>query len=379
MPPFTRFKYSNLGMGLVGHVLARTAKMPWSDYMRRKILQPLGMIETGFMSEKPPAKMSLGYVPAAPGVWQAAARSMTDNKLNEAAGSIRSTAADMAKFAAWQLDDKDRRVLSAVSRREMRAPLWMDEDWSTGYGVAWVLVRKNGDVIAEHAGGTFGFSAVLCIDNRLGIAIVVLSNGIADVPGLAHRLLAPLQMAAQMESAAATTAPRPLPQSAANFSGIYVHDYAMLPPVTVAVENGALAMRDFVWGTIKLLPTDTPRRFVVPPGSPLDGEVVAFEGEDAGMQLSIGHGSIVYQRGSHPQPLPAQIGDHPHPDARRLRHKGEVQGLSLARPAPGSNVRFRLKLTFARTAAGIAARSHPAPPPHPPTTSGMVGILRTQL
>ena len=296
LPPFTRFKYSNLGVGLAGYALARTAKMPWSDYIRQKILQPLDMTETGFVGEKRPANMSVGYVPAAPGVWQAATKSMTSNKLNEAAGSIRSTAADMAKFAAWQLDENDRRVLSAVSRREMRAPLWMDENWSAGYGVSWVLVRMNGDVIAEHAGGTFGFSAMLCIDNRLGIAIVVLSNGIADVPGLAHRLLASLQMAAQEERAAAGTAPLPLQPGAADFSGTYVHDYAMLPPVTVAVEDGVLTMHDFVWGTIKLLPTDTPRRFVIPPGSPLDGEAVAFEGEDATMRLSIGHGSIIYRR-----------------------------------------------------------------------------------
>jgi CubicO group peptidase (beta-lactamase class C family) len=297
LPPFTRFKYSNLGMGLAGYALARTAGMPWSDYVKQNILIPLGMTETGFMKQPAPAKMATGYVPVKPGTWQVAAKPMNFNALTEAAGSIRSTAADMTKFAAWQLNDADGRVLSALSRREMRLPLWLNSDWTVGNGVNWVLVRKNGDVIAEHAGGTTGFASMLCIDDKAGIGIVVLANGLADVQGLAHRLLTPLQEVAKTELAATAPAPPlPMPHEAVDFVGTYVHNNAMLPPVTVTLENGILTMRDFLWGTIELKPTDSPRSFLVPPGSPLDGETVAFENVAATMRLSIGHGSIVYQR-----------------------------------------------------------------------------------
>ena len=298
MPPFTRFKYSNLGVAITGYALARTAKTPWSVYIDRKILHPLGMSESSAARARlPAAQIAAGYLPGEDSAWSVGTP-MPFSPVTEAAASMLSTTTDLAKFAAWQLDETDTRVLSAVSRREMRAPLWMNDDWTGGSGVAWALDRRDGEVLVNHGGGTSGFSSMLCLVPKQGIAIVVLGNSMADAQGLAFRLLTPLIAAAKAEQASIEAAlpAEPLPQNAERFAGAYAHDAGLLPPVTVSVKAGTLVMHDDAWGTIELKPTSDPRTFTVTGNYPLDNEAVTFEGDGADARLLVGHGSIVYKR-----------------------------------------------------------------------------------
>ena len=48
IPPNTQQKYSNLAYQLLGEIIARVSGMAYVDYVRDKILQPLGMASTAF-------------------------------------------------------------------------------------------------------------------------------------------------------------------------------------------------------------------------------------------------------------------------------------------------------------------------------------------
>ena len=46
--PGAGFEYSNLGFGLLGHVLARAAGVSYRDLLQERIIGPLGMAQTGY-------------------------------------------------------------------------------------------------------------------------------------------------------------------------------------------------------------------------------------------------------------------------------------------------------------------------------------------
>src|SRR5216684_4947576 len=61
--PGTHFSYSNIGYAILGATLSRAAKQPFTDYVREKILLPLGMTHSDF--EATPAvrkSLATGYV-----------------------------------------------------------------------------------------------------------------------------------------------------------------------------------------------------------------------------------------------------------------------------------------------------------------------------
>ncbi len=297
-PPMTRYKYSNLGVDLLGFALARTAGQPWPDYVDQNILRPLGMTESSAAKSRlPKDKTATGYIPSGQnGSWQPGP-TMTFSPLTEASGSIVSTANDMAKFVAWQMNNTDVRVLSPVSRLEMRTPLFMLDDWSAGIGITWFLQRFDGEVLVHHTGGTAGFTAVAAFVPKDGIGIVALTNSTDNAHGFARQLLSPVLAGAKAEreqaEAAAATAIH-LPAGADTLAGTYLHGKGMLPPLFVAIDKGQLVMDSPLFGHTRLIPTNDPKVFTATANEGFDGETVSFEGD----RIVIGHGAMVYARAS---------------------------------------------------------------------------------
>src|SRR5947209_1907197 len=70
LPAGARFHYSNLAFALLGIVIERVSGVPYADYVRERLLEPLGLTRITFEPHQPAAK---GYVPQpyADGVWEA--------------------------------------------------------------------------------------------------------------------------------------------------------------------------------------------------------------------------------------------------------------------------------------------------------------------
>ena len=99
--PGSQVEYSNVGVGLLGHALALRAGMSYEDLLRRRILEPLGMTNTGItLSAEQNARRATGHNPRLLPVppWTGGVIAPT--------GGISSTAADVLKFAAAVLDPK---------------------------------------------------------------------------------------------------------------------------------------------------------------------------------------------------------------------------------------------------------------------------------
>ena len=60
--PGTRFEYSNLGYAILGAVVTAASGVPYDEFVRTRLLAPLGMSRTGFAAQEfPRAELALGY------------------------------------------------------------------------------------------------------------------------------------------------------------------------------------------------------------------------------------------------------------------------------------------------------------------------------
>lgn len=150
-------QYSNFGYALLGALLAEKTGTSYEELVRTRIFEPAGMTES--------------YV-ALPGTVPAdAPRGLAPNgRTTEAwemegsapAGAIRSTAADMAKFAAWMCDHGH-----------------FDLGWEK---------EDNSDGTYWHNGGTGGYSTMLIIQPERHRAAYASNDGMTGVEDLARAL-----------------------------------------------------------------------------------------------------------------------------------------------------------------------------------------------
>lgn len=186
----SQFEYSNLGGGLLGHILARRAGMDYEALVRSRILVPLKMSDT-----------AIRLAPA----MQARLAAPYDGSLNAArnwdlptlagAGALRSTATDMLAFLAANLGYTDSPLAAAMAamlkERRSAGPALGDARMDVGLG--WMITTRKDAQIVWHNGGTGGYRAIIAFDPRRRVGVVALSNAgtVAGVDDIAMHLLDP--------------------------------------------------------------------------------------------------------------------------------------------------------------------------------------------
>jgi CubicO group peptidase (beta-lactamase class C family) len=206
LPSGRRFHYSNLGLSILGHLVARLRGGAWGEVLRERVLHPLGLDATTLAPDA--ERAAVGYLVDAYSD-QAKPEPPTDFGAVAPAAQLWSTAPDMARWAAFLADplavDPSSAVLAAPSIEEMRWPRTVTDDtlWSGGIGLGLILVpqagRRDGDRIVHvgHDGAMPGFLAGVygrrggCGSPAAFGAAVLGSSGTASaVLDLPHALLA---------------------------------------------------------------------------------------------------------------------------------------------------------------------------------------------
>ncbi|MEC4015770.1 serine hydrolase domain-containing protein [Streptomyces sp. H27-D2] len=165
--------YSNPGYALLGALVERLRGEPWSEVLRREVLEPLGMARTTLLPQSPHA----GGFAVHPWADVMLPEPAEDTGRMAPAGQLWSTAADLCRWTAF-LAGGDERVLAAGSVAEMRVPATEPQgpDWDGGYGLGMQLMRKDGRLFAGHTGSMPGFLAALWVSEADAVGGVVLSN-----------------------------------------------------------------------------------------------------------------------------------------------------------------------------------------------------------
>ncbi|WP_230673042.1 serine hydrolase domain-containing protein [Rathayibacter sp. Leaf248] len=177
------FLYSNLGAAVLGQTLARAEGVDYADLVQERVFAPLGM--TG--SRVPTTADALG--PDAPTGYAASGRSVDAWAMGgyAPAGGVRSTAADMARYAQALLTDDP---ALGVAADEVLAPRH-DAGGSGRVGLAWFTSEAvGGGGTTWHNGGTSGYSTMLAMDRERGVAVFVNGSTATSVDDVGLDLLA---------------------------------------------------------------------------------------------------------------------------------------------------------------------------------------------
>jgi serine-type D-Ala-D-Ala carboxypeptidase/endopeptidase len=165
--PGAQFEYSNLGVGLLGHVLTLITGQSYEDMERERVWKPLGMTNTSVtLTPWMKAHLALGHDE------QGAVTSNWDLDALAGAGAIRSTTIDMLKFAAANVHPERGPlgpVMAFAQQERARAGDQM-------IGLNWLTMHATGDTIVWHNGGTGGYRTFLGLSPSRHMAVVVMSN-----------------------------------------------------------------------------------------------------------------------------------------------------------------------------------------------------------
>jgi CubicO group peptidase (beta-lactamase class C family) len=194
--PGTRFSYSNIGYAILGAALGRAAAEPYTEYVPKHIFQPLGMTHSAL--ERNAAivpHLAKGYQVMGP---KGPVDAETAQRENEAGrgykvpnGAIYTTVGDLARFASFLMDQGPESVLKTASLEAYQTQMMVPADvgLTSGYGIGFVVGRREGYTAFEHSGAVAGYTAMLIINRAKGIGVIVLSNGAANPGSLGERAL----------------------------------------------------------------------------------------------------------------------------------------------------------------------------------------------
>lgn len=171
------YLYSTLGTALLGQALAAAVQVDYSQLLQDRMLRPLGMMHTtvAITAGDLPVNVTAGF--SADGQHQ---QPWTMNAWAPA-GGIRSTAADMAKYASALLN-------GTAPGMDALTPQW-EEGNGTRTGYAWNITAFEGGTVTAHGGATGGFCAAIALDRTHHRAVIVLSNTKVPVEDAARSLL----------------------------------------------------------------------------------------------------------------------------------------------------------------------------------------------
>lgn len=165
----SQYEYSNLGGGLLGHVLARRAGTGYETLVRSRICGPLGMNNTGItLTPEMKARLAVGHNQGLESVknW--------DLPTLAGAGALRSTANDMLTFLAANLGYIKSPLAPAMAAMlKVRRPTGQP---GLEVALGWHIWTTNGKEIIWHNGGTGGYRAFMGFDPKARIGVAVLSN-----------------------------------------------------------------------------------------------------------------------------------------------------------------------------------------------------------
>lgn len=181
-PASTFYQYSNLGMSLLGQIVAELSDVPYEKYVADNILIPMGLADTrAYM----PTTLHGGQLATGYGVESRTGSreelALFNAKALAPAMGYTSSVEDLAKFATWQLhvlEDVDDPILNGNTLREMHRVHWMDPVEDVTWGLGFRVDRLDKTIAVGHSGGCPGYLTQLALFPEKQWALVVMVNGL---------------------------------------------------------------------------------------------------------------------------------------------------------------------------------------------------------
>lgn len=170
--------YQNDAYALLGAVIEVASGIPYEQFVKEHILEPLGMIRSTFSSDSAEALGNVttlyaedpqGQVFASPQWEQAPAHLAT--------GFLKASARDLGSYLAFLLDPSKLDLpISAERMRRLSVPLaWCAPQTAYGLGLM-IQPNYHGVTLVRHGGGLKGVSSYMGFVPERGLGVAVLSN-----------------------------------------------------------------------------------------------------------------------------------------------------------------------------------------------------------
>lgn len=168
--PGEKWEYSNLGVALLGRLLAQRLHTSYEHLLRERVLAPLGLRDTAItLSRAQAARVAPGFdrygEPAT--VWEM--------KTLQGSGSLRSSANDLLEYLAVMLGYRQTPLRTAIELQlAERSPARKTQALGWGSGMF------DGCEIFVHDGGKSGYRSLLAFDPARRRGVVLLVNARTD-------------------------------------------------------------------------------------------------------------------------------------------------------------------------------------------------------
>jgi D-alanyl-D-alanine-carboxypeptidase/D-alanyl-D-alanine-endopeptidase len=232
--PGEAIEYSNLGIGVLGAILAHRAGQTYEELVQARILRPLGMTSSGItLTPHMQANLAVGHDAAGKPT------PLWDLPTLAGAGALRSTMTDMLKFLAANTGEPANDLERAM--RLAQAPRF-NMPGSARIGLGWITLKTPRGSFIYHDGGTGGFGSLIGIDTTRNVGLVLLANRTGVPEDIALHLMDKAIPLSPPPSNNRTEIAVPADVLAAHV-GVYALDAMKTFKLTVTLEGGQLHMQ----------------------------------------------------------------------------------------------------------------------------------------
>ncbi len=174
----TTFQYQNMMYVAAGQAVGSASGTPWDQFVRENIFQPLDMkdSDSSAIAAQKSSDHATPHESNPDGSVKPIAWVNIDNV--GPAGSINSSARDMARWLTFQLSDgtyNSKRLISTANLRAMHTPqmviptdgeiptIFFPKSTELSYGLGWFIQQYRGHELILHAGDIDGFSTMVVL------------------------------------------------------------------------------------------------------------------------------------------------------------------------------------------------------------------------
>lgn len=296
--------YSNYATALAGLIVQNVSGIPFNEYIKQKILLPLGMNHSTFDEPLPDnvKQQSATAYKRKAGVNEEQPFEFISNF--GPAGALSTTANDMAKFMIAHLNNgslNGHQILKPETSTLMKSRQFSADDRLKGIGYGFVENYYNGHRTVGHNGATMLFFSNLILDEQenLGLYVSYMGQKGGQASGEIGQLFYDHYYPAPLKK---LTPPKGFSERAAKYAGTYLtwrHNESTVEKV-MSLLTGRMTIAPTADGTLLLTGAGTPKQFVeIGPNlfRQIDGAAeIAFQADENGFIQHLYPGIAGYSR-----------------------------------------------------------------------------------
>ncbi|MGH7711238.1 MAG: serine hydrolase [Gemmatimonadaceae bacterium] len=169
-------KYSNAGIAVVGYVLEQLRGEPFARYVKRAVLDPIGMMGSGFE----PTPEVRGRLSRAQ-MWTLHGRTFAAPTFElgmAPAGSMYASVLEMTSFIRVLLRGGDA-LVKRVTLDTMWTPQYAAPGAKSGFGLGFAISESDAERVVRHGGAIYGFATELVVmpGAQLGVIVAAAKDG----------------------------------------------------------------------------------------------------------------------------------------------------------------------------------------------------------